>query len=362
MDVGKDWELTELDLDPPKAGEVLLRYVASGLCHSDDHLRTGDIPVRYPIVGGHEGAGIVEEVGAGVTRLKPGDHVVCSFLPVCGHCRFCARGLGNLCDLGRFLLSNSLPDETYRFHADGLDFGQMCLVGTFSQFAVVSEHSAVKIDDDLPLETVALVGCGVPTGWGSAVHSGGVRPGDTTVVYGIGGIGVNAVQGAAYAGAQHVIAVDPVPSKLAAATQFGATHTADNAEQAQELIGELTKGVGADQALVTVGVVTEEVIAAAFAAVRKQGTVVVTGLAGPGKNTIQLPSFELTLFEKRIQGALFGGGNPFEEIPRMLDLYRAGRLKLDELVTARYRLEEVNQGYQDMLEGRNVRGVLIHDH
>ena len=359
-DVGKDWEIAELELDPPRGGEVLIRYVASGLCHSDDHLRTGDIPVRYPIVGGHEGAGIVEETGTGVDRLKPGDHVVCSFLPVCGHCRFCARGMGNLCDLGALLYENSLPDGTFRFHGDGEDYGQMCLVGTFSQYAVVSEHSVVKVDGDLPLETVALVGCGVPTGWGTAVNAGGVRPGDTTVVYGVGGVGINAVQGAAFAGAQHVIAVDPVAAKLEVAARFGATHTAGDAETAQEIVTELTRGVGADQALVTVGVVTEEVIAAAFNVIRKRGTVVVTGIAGPGKKTIQVPSFELTVLEKQIKGALFGGGNPFEEIPRMLDLYRGGRLKLDELVTARYRLDEVNQGYRDLLDGRNVRGVLVH--
>jgi NDMA-dependent alcohol dehydrogenase len=283
--------------------------------------------------------------------------VVCSFLPTCGHCRFCARGETNLCDLGALFVDNCLPDGTFRFHADGEDFGQMCLLGTFSQRSVVSEHSCVKIDDDLPLETVALVGCGVPTGWGTAVNAGGVRPGDTTVIYGIGGVGINAVQGAAFAGARNIIAVDPLALKRDTAERLGATHT----ETAQEIVTEVTRGVGADQALITVGVVTEEVIAAAFAAIRKRGTVVITGLAGPGKKTIQLPSFELTLFEKRIQGALFGGGNPFDEIPRLLELYKAGRLKLDELVTTRYTLDEVNQGYRDMLDGRNIRGLLIHD-
>jgi NDMA-dependent alcohol dehydrogenase len=361
-EVGKEWEIIELDLDPPKAGEVLVRFVASGLCHSDDHLRTGDIPVRYPIVGGHEGAGIVEEVGAGVTRLQPGDHIVCSFLPVCGHCRFCARGLSNLCDLGALLVDNCLPDGTFRFHGEGQDFGQMCLLGTFSQWATLSEHSCVKVDQDLPLETVVLVGCGVPTGWGTAVNAGGVRPGDTVVVYGIGGVGINAVQGAAFAGAKNIVAVDPLPNKREIAERLGATHSAAGAAQARQLVADLTQGVGADQALVTVGVVTEDVIEAAFAAIRKHGTVIVTGLAGPGKKNIQLSSFELTLFEKRIEGALFGGGNPFDDIPLMLDLYRSGRLKLDELVTSQYRLEDVNRGYQDLLEGRNVRGVLIHEH
>jgi alcohol dehydrogenase (nicotinoprotein) len=189
-----------------------------------------------------------------------------------------------------------------------------------------------------------------------------VRPGDTVVVYGIGGVGINAVQGAAFAGAQHVIAVDPLAAKRGLAEQLGATHSAPDGAAAQQLVTELTQGVGADQALVTVGVVTEDVVAEAFAAIRKHGTVVVTGLAGPGQKNIQLSSFELTLFEKRLHGALFGGGNPFDDIPLMLSLYRSGRLKLDELITSRYRLDEVNQGYQDPLDGKNVRGVMLLDH
>src|SRR3984885_13817092 len=159
-DVGKDWEIIELDLDPPREGEVLIRFAAAGLCHSDDHLRTGDIPVRYPIVGGHEGAGVVEQVGAGVTRLAVGDHVVASFLPVCGKCRFCARGQTNLCDYGKFLYENCLPDGTFRYHEGATGFGQMCLLGTFSQAAVLSEASVVKIEDDIPLELAALTSSG----------------------------------------------------------------------------------------------------------------------------------------------------------------------------------------------------------
>jgi alcohol dehydrogenase (nicotinoprotein) len=360
--VGKDFEIIELDLDEPKAGEVLVRFVASGLCHSDDHLRTGDLPARYPIVGGHEGAGVVEQVGPGVTRLSPGDHVAASFLPVCGHCRFCARGQTNLCDLGMFLVDNCLPDGTFRFHEGGTDFGQMCLLGSFSQYAVLSEASVVKIADDLPLEIVALVGCGVPTGFGTAVKAGEVRPGDTTIVYGIGGVGINALQGAAYAGSRYVIAVDPVEFKREVATQFGATHTAAAPEEAQELALSLTNGVGADQALVTMGVVTEEVVSAAFAAIRKRGIVVLAGLAGLAAKTVHVSGAELTLFEKRIQGALFGSSNPFDDIPRLLELYRAGKIKLDELITTRYKLEEVNQGYEDMAAGRNIRGVIIHEH
>jgi S-(hydroxymethyl)glutathione dehydrogenase/alcohol dehydrogenase len=360
-DTGRDWEIAELDLDPPAAGEVLLRVVASGLCHSDEHLRQGDIVPRFPMVGGHEGAGIVEEVGDGVTRLKPGDHVVCSFLPVCGHCRFCARGQSNICDLGKYLTIGCMPDGTFRFHGGGEDIGGMCMLGTFSERITVSEHSCVVVADDLPLDVAVLVGCGVPTGWGTAVNAGGVRPGDTVAVYGIGGIGINAIQGAAFAGARNVIAIDPLPAKLDAAKRFGATHTAADATKAHDIILDLTEGVGADEALVTVGVVDSAVIDAAFQAIRKGGQVVVTGLADPAKNTVQLSGGLLTLFEKTIRGALFGGGNPFEEIPRMLDLYRSGHLRLDELITTRYRLEDINQGYQDLLDGKNLRGVIVHE-
>ena len=360
-DIGKPFEIVELDLDEPRAAEVLVKFTASGLCHSDDHLRTGDIPVRSPIVGGHEGAGVVEAVGEGVTRLAVGDHVVASFLPVCGKCRFCARGQTNLCDYGRFLYENSLPDGTFRYHEGTTDFGQMCLLGTFSERAVLSEASVVKIEDDIPLVEAALVGCGVPTGFGSAVKAGEVKPGDTTIVYGVGGVGVNALQGASIAGARYVIAVDPVEFKRESALGFGATHAVATTDEAQALAQELTWGVGADQAIVTMGVVTEDVVSAAFAAVRKRGTVVLTGLAGPAQKTVNISGFELALFEKRLQGALFGSSNPFDDIPRILDLYRAGKLKLSELITTRYTLDQVNQGYEDMMAGRNIRGVIVHD-
>jgi S-(hydroxymethyl)glutathione dehydrogenase/alcohol dehydrogenase len=361
-ETGKDWEVTELDVDAPKAGEVLMRFVAAGLCHSDEHIRTGDLLPRYPIVGGHEGAGIVEDVGPGVTRLKPGDHVVCSFLPVCGHCRFCATGRSNLCDVGAYLMVGCMPDETFRFHDGAEDVGGMCMLGTFSQYATVSEFSCVKVDDDVPLETAVLIGCGVPTGWGTATHAGGIEPGDTTVIYGIGGIGINAVQGAAYAGAANVVVVDPLEYKRTTAMRLGATHAFATAEEAQAAIIEATRGVGADQALVTVGVVDEDVVSSAFSTIRKGGTVVVTGLADPAKKTVHVSGGELTLFEKRIHGSLFGSGNPFHDIPRMVSLYKEGHLKLDEIITRRYSLDEVNQGYQDLLDGKNMRGVIVHEH
>jgi len=360
-ETGSPFELVELDLDPPKAGEVLIRYVAAGLCHSDEHLRHGDIVPRFPVVGGHEGAGIIEEVGPGVTRLKHGDHVICSFLPACGHCRWCSTGKSNLCDQGATILDGVMTDGTYRFHKDGEDYGGMCMLGTFSEFSVISENSAIKVDDDLPLDVVVLIGCGVPTGWGSAVHAAATEAGDTIAIYGIGGIGINTVQGAALAGARNVVAIDPLPNKREMAEKLGATHACETAEEAHELIQQLTNGVGADKAIVTVGVVDSAVVSSAFDAIRKGGTVVVTGLADPAKTTIQISGAMLTLFEKTIKGSLFGSGDPFHDIPKMVELYQSGDLKLDELITKTYTLDEVNQGYDDLVAGKNIRGVIKYD-
>ena len=358
---GQPFEVIEMELDEPKAGEVLIRWVAAGLCHSDLHLKSGDLVPRYPMVGGHEGAGIIEQVGAGVTRLKPGDHVICSFLPVCGHCRWCSTGRSNICDMGATILDGMLTDGTYRFHAGGEDFGGMCMLGTFSERSVISENSAVKVDDDLPLDKVVLIGCGVPTGWGSSVHAAATEPGDTIAIYGIGGIGINSVQGAALAGARNVVAIDPLANKREAAEQFGATHSCETAEEAHELIQQLTRGVGADKAIITVGVVDSKVVSDSVNVIRKGGTVVITGLADPTKTNIELNSSMLTLFEKTVKGSLFGSGDPFHDIPKMVELYQSGDLKLDEMITQTYTLDQVNEGYQDLEDGKNIRGVIKYD-
>jgi len=360
-DAGKPFEVIELELEGPREGEVLIRYVAAGLCHSDLHLTDGDLVPRFPIVGGHEGAGIIEDVGPGVTKVKSGDHVVCSFIPNCGTCRYCSTGRQSLCDMGATILDGTFPDGSMRFSADGQEYGAMCMIGTFAQRATISQHSVVKVDDWLPLEKAVLVGCGVPTGWGSAVYAGDVRPGDTVVIYGIGGVGANSVQGAKHAGAKHVVVVDPVELKRDMAMKLGATHAFGAADEAHAKIDELTWGQLADVAIVTVGIVDEDVITSAFNAVGKGGTVVVTGLANPEKLTVHVSGAVLTLFGKTIKGTLFGSANPQYDIPRLLRLYDAGQLKLDEMVTRQYTLDQVNEGYNDLREGRNVRGVILHD-
>ena len=357
------FEVVELEVDEPRQGELMVKMAASGLCHSDDHLATGDMPVmHYPICGGHEGAGVVERVGPSTPGFEEGDHVVFSFLPGCGRCRWCASGMQNLCDLGATLLAGSRWDDmtSFRLHLpDGSPVAQMCGIGTFAEHTAVSVNSAIKIDKDLPLDKMCLLGCGVGTGWGSAVNSAQVRPGDTVIVMGIGGIGINAVQGASHAGASNVIAVDPVAFKREKAIELGATHAFEDIAQAVGLAKSLTNGQGADSAIVTIGVVKGEHIAQAFAAIRKAGTVVVTGLGNIAEVGIPVSFGELTLFQKRIQGSLFGQSNPSSDILRQVQMYRDGKLKLDELVTRTYTLDEIALGYEDMHAGKNIRGVIM---
>ena len=358
-EVGKDWSVEEIDLDPPKTGEVLVRLVASGLCHSDEHLVTGDLPAPLPMIGGHEGAGVVEEVGPGVEWLAAGDHVVFGFVPSCGRCPSCTSGQGNLCDLGMFLLDGfQITDHTARHHAHGSDLRLMCLLGTFSERTVVNEASCIKIDPDIPLDVASLLGCGVVTGWGSAVYAAEVRAGEDVAVVGIGGIGINAVQGAKLAGAHRIFAIDPVPFKREKAMQFGATHTASSMEEAQALISEVTFGRMAQKVIMTMGVGRGDALAPALAISSKRGRVVVTNLHPALETEVTMSALDLTLMEKQVVGSLFGSANPRLDIPRLLALYRSGQLDLDGLVTRTYRLDEVNDGYEDMREGRNLRGVL----
>ncbi|TCK25756.1 NDMA-dependent alcohol dehydrogenase [Pseudonocardia endophytica] len=353
------WDVREVDLDPPKAGEVLVKIMATGLCHSDDHFAQGDIPFHsYPACGGHEGAGIVEAVGPGVTRVAPGDHIVTSFIPACGRCRNCVTGRQNICVNGALITVGTQLDGTFRMHADGHGVAQNACISTFSEWTVMPEVSATPIRRDVPFEVAAIVGCAVPTGWGSAVRAAGIVPGDVVIVMGVGGIGINAVQGARHVGAHRVIAVDPVESKRELALKLGATDAVAHIAEADELARSLTNGQGADQAIVCVGVVTGEHVGEAYATIKTGGTVVLVSAANHQLTGIPVPLLDLALHEKRIQGALYGMGGPAREIPLLLDLYKAGSLKLDELVTRTYDIEQINEAYADMHRGLNVRGVV----
>jgi S-(hydroxymethyl)glutathione dehydrogenase/alcohol dehydrogenase len=352
----------EIDLDPPGPGEVLVKIAASGMCHSDEHLVTGDLPFAPPIIGGHEGAGVVQEVGEGVSWLAPGDHVVFGFIPSCGRCASCSTGHQNLCDLGALMgLGKQIADGTSRHHARGQDLALMCILGTFAHHTVVNEASCIKIDKDVPLDRACLLGCGVVTGWGSSVYAAEVKPGDTVAVVGVGGIGANAIQGAKLAGAKRIIAIDPVEFKREKAMEFGATHTFSSMEEALPGIQELTWGTMANKVIMTMGVGSGEVIGSAMALASKRGRVVVTNIHPALEYSASMSLLDLTLMEKQLVGSLFGSGNPRADIPKLIGLYREGQLDLDGLVTNEYPLEGVNEGYDAMRAGTNIRGVLKYD-
>jgi NDMA-dependent alcohol dehydrogenase len=370
----EDWKIEEIELDPPKAGEILVKWSAAGLCHSDEHLVTGDmlpseemraqlgLPSPFPLIGGHEGAGVVLEVGPGVSSLLPGDHIAASFFPTCGRCRYCVTGRTNLCDLGAATFGpGQVSDGTDRHHVNGQGVGIMAKLGTFAEHGVINEMSAVKVDADLPLTAVALVSCGVTTGFGSAVHRAEVEPGDTVVVVGVGGVGINAVQGARIAGARIIVAVDPVEFKQKAGLDLGATHAASSMLEAVPLVTELTGGQMADSVILTPGVLYGNLLGEALTLTGKGGTCVVTAIAPMTQSQADINLLELAMWQKEVRGVIFGAGNPRFDIPNLLALYKSGQLKLDEIMTSTYRLDQINEGYQDMRDGKNIRGVLVMD-
>lgn len=359
-----EFDIVDLDLDGPRQGELTVKVVASGLCHSDYSIASGMHHVEHlPMVMGHEGAGVVAEVGPNTPGWSVGDHVVLSALPSCGRCRMCARGRGNLCDLNASLLRGSRFDDpsSYRMRLDGQDVGQWCGISTFAEYTTVGTSSAVRIDPSIPLDKACLVGCGVNTGWGSTANFGEVGPGDTVIVMGVGGIGAFALQGARHRGATNVIAVDPVAFKRQMAPTFGATHVAASIQEADGIARDLTRGQGADVTCITVGLLEPEHIQQAYATVGKGGTVVVTALGDTQHVGLPLPIYEMTVFQKRIQGSMFGGVSPMWDITKMLDMYVGGQLELDAVITSTYKLDELNLGYQDMLDGKNIRGVVVFD-
>jgi len=360
-ELGQPWSVEEIEIGPPQKGEVLVRMVAAGLCHSDYHFNTGDLQVPTPMVGGHEGAGIVEEVGPGVDGLEVGDHVITSFIPSCGECRWCVIGRGQLCDRGAIMMSGTALDGTRRIHVNGQPAGAMTWTGTFAEYAVAPKDSLIKVDKDVPLDKVVLVSCGVPTGWGSAVVVADVQPGDTVVVIGTGGVGMNAVQGAAHAGAEQLVVVEPVAWKREKAVEvFGATHAAASIEEAFPLVEKLTNGVMADRVLLHVDVLRGNLIQPALTLTSKGGALVCSASAPAAQNEVSLNLVEFVSYEKQIRGSLYGGMQPKYGIKKLVDLYRRGSLKLDELITSTYTLDDINQGYRDMEEGKNLRGVLLH--
>lgn len=358
------FSVEDVTLDAPQGPQVRVKVAAAGLCHSDEHLRAGDYALGWsPVIGGHEGSGVVTEVGPDVKSVAPGDHVVFTFIPSCGRCDMCVSGHQNLCDRGAHLFSQStFFDDSNPFHQGDVPIGVFVQLGTFTEYTVVHEDSVVKIDEDIPLEKAALVGCGVVTGWGSATTAAGTQMGETCVVIGCGGVGINAVQGFAAAGAANVIACDTEEWKgMEAVEKFGATHAAKSMEEAADIVSGLTNGQMADRVVLTVGVATGDMVEPAMKLLGRRGVLVFTAVAHAEARDAKIDLFTITHYEQQLRGALYGSCNPRTKIPQMLAEYRRGVVNLDDLITNTYTLDQVNDGYADMLGGKNYRGVILFD-
>lgn len=357
FDTSAPVRIEDIDLDPPREGEVLVRIMAAGVCHSDYSVATGVMPTKLPCVLGHEGAGLVEEVGPGVDHVAPGDPVMLSWVAQCGECFYCRAGQPNLCALGSAInLRFRMPDGSTRVRHQGRELQSFSALGAMAERVVAPARSVVKLPADAPLEKAALIGCAVLTGVGAVANTARVPPGSSVAVFGVGGVGLNVLQGAVLADAATIIAVDLSPEKLEFARRFGATHTVDaSSGDAAKAVRELTEGRGADFAFEAIG--RKRSIEQAYAATRKGGTCVVIGIGSKDEN-VDVNVYFLPVMEKRLVGCWYGGADVRRDLPRLLELYRAGRLKLDELVTRTYRLDEINEAFADM--GRTLgRGLVL---
>jgi NDMA-dependent alcohol dehydrogenase len=353
-DFGERLRVESLALAATRADEVVVKLAASGVCHSDLSVQQGKLPLPPPVVLGHEGAGIVEEVGRDVKTLRPGDHVVLSWVENCGRCHYCIAGRVHLCEGG---MHSMMAGGELVFEKDGTKIARMAGVASFAERTVVRASAAIKIPHDVPLDRACLVGCGVMTGVGAATNTARVRPGQTVAVYGCGGVGLNVVQGAALCGAARIIAVDLSPAKLELARVFGATDVVEAKDgNGPDRIRELTGGLGVDFAFEVIGV--PAVIRQAFLSLKRGGKAIVVGVAPIGTE-VSLPALMIPSDEKSIVGSLYGSANVQRDMPRLIELYQRGRLKLDELVSERIQLDDVNAAFTAMEEGRVARSVIV---
>ncbi len=354
--VSKPLKVQEVDLDGPGPGEVLLRIAAAGLCHSDLSVINGDRPRPLPMALGHEGAGVVEEVGEFVDDLKPGDPVVCVFVPSCGHCAPCREGRPALCEPGaEHNGAGDLLSGARRLSRNGAPLNHHLGVSCLAEYATVSRRSLVPIDHDIPLPVAALVGCAVLTGAGAAFNTGAVRPGGSVAVVGLGGVGLAAVMGAAAAGAETIVAIDRLDSKLEAARRAGATHVfrSDDPDVVAK-VRQATRG-GVESALEFAGATAA--LELAYAITRRGGMTVTGGLPNP-KAKLSLPAVSLVAEERTLKGSYLGSGVPARDIPRYLGLLRRGKLAIEQLLTHTMKLEDINEGFDRLAEGSAIRQLV----
>jgi S-(hydroxymethyl)glutathione dehydrogenase / alcohol dehydrogenase len=354
---GQPLSVERAELDGPGPGEVLVEVKAAGVCHSDLHPARGDWPMKTPVVLGHEGAGIVREVGSGVQSLQRDDHVVFCWSPACGVCPPCREGRAVLCDrVEKVTYRNRLPSGAMRLRARDQSVAPFLGTACFADFAVVAEAGAVRVASDAPFASLATVGCAVLTGVGAVTNAARVTAGSDVAVIGAGGVGLNAIQAAAMAGAGTVIAIDRRPAPLEIAKRFGATHVFSAGDNVVDAVRELTAGRGADAVFDTVG--QTETLTSALACARKGGTVVLTGLSR-GDARAAFPMFPFVMQEKHLIGSVYGSGRPSRDIADLVSRYQAGRLKLDELVSRTYPLAGVNEALSALASSDGARGVII---
>jgi NDMA-dependent alcohol dehydrogenase len=354
--VGTPLEIRDdVEAEAPRAGEVLVRTGASGVCHSDLSVSNGTLPLPPPIVLGHEGAGIVEAVGEGVTRVAPGDKVVVSWVPQCGECYMCNHGQPYLCEKNAMAAAGGMLDGSTRLSSGGQALHVMGMAGTFSDTMVLPEISVVKIDADVPLKVAALVGCGVLTGFGAAVNTASIQEGDTVAVIGCGGVGLNVIQGAKAAGASEIIAVDMVPYKLELAEQFGAT-TMVNAGDTDPTMAAMANGRGADVSFEVIGM--GQTMEQAINMTRSGGEVILVGV--PRLDVFLNLNAALTFLymAKTVKGCWYGSADVNRDVPKLLGMYKDGTLKLDELISREIGLEDVNAAFEAMEKGEVARSVI----
>ena len=357
---GSPLEICDVDVAAPRAGEALVKMAAAGVCHTDLHVMQGKFAAPLPAVLGHEGAGVVAEVGPGVTSLKPGDPVIPLWRLSCGRCEFCNMGRPALCPEGsRVRNTGRLVDGTSRLSHRGSELMHYAGVSTFCEYSVVPEAALLKIDADVPLDRAALLGCAVVTGAGAVTHAAKVRPGQSVAVFGAGGVGLNVIQAAALAGARVVVAVDVHAGKFELAKRLGATHVVDaSGEEPAAAVRAVTGGRGVDFSFDAVG--APAVVRQAYDCLARTGRLVVLGIASAGAE-VSLPLGPLVFEERQVVGSFYGSGRPREDIPALIGQYRAGRLKLDELLTRRYPLERINEAYAALDRGEVARSVVVFD-
>jgi Zn-dependent alcohol dehydrogenase len=355
-EIGKPPTVEEIEVEAPRGGEVTIRLAACGVCHSDLLATNGTIPYPLPLVLGHEGAGVVTAVGEGISRYAIGDHVLSSFVSMCGRCQYCQTGRPQLCVQSLQALY-TLPDGSVRTRdSNGHALNVFCGCGVMAEFATLHGDSLVKIDKQIPLDRAALIGCGVMTGVGAVINTARVEAGSVAVVFGCGGVGLNAVQGCAIAGAAMIVAVDTNDSTLDLAKKFGATHTfnVDGQENAGKALYKLTGG--ADYAFDCVG--SGKTSEQAWGVLRRGGMAVIVGIAGP-KEQLTLNAQQVALSEKTLTGSYYGSARPSQDFPRLIGLYRAGRLKLDELITRTYSIDEAPRAFAELSQGGSGRGMIL---